>query len=351
MSNSKPFYTIKFIPYRKNLGDIMCRQSKDNKCFSHDGRYKFYINEDIKNPDFVVVQSKGLRHKSIYTVSPQNTILLTTEPESILTYPHKYYQQFGVVCSCQKKIKHSNLVLAPPILPWFVGYTETKEGKCSYTLDYNILKQKETTRKTKLISVITSNKAFTKGHLDRIKFVEKLKDRFGNQIDIFGRGYNTFDDKWDVLAPYKYHIVIENSSQEYYWTEKLSDCFLAETFPIYYGCTNLDLYFSNKSYKPINILNPTESFNIIDNILKSNTYEDNIESLKIAKNQILDEYNFFNYIASLCDKLNPLEPKTSFTIKPCKTMKNWHNFFNYTIGRNFYKSQYELKKRICRKHL
>ncbi len=53
----------------------------------------------------------------------------------------------------------------------------------------------KTPAKTNLISFITSNKAFTQGHLDRIEFVEKLKARYGNRIDVFGREYRDFDDK------------------------------------------------------------------------------------------------------------------------------------------------------------
>lgn len=53
----------------------------------------------------------------------------------------------------------------------------------------------ETPKKTKLISVITSNKAFTKGHLKRIEFVEKLKAYYGDKLDVFGQGFNSFEDK------------------------------------------------------------------------------------------------------------------------------------------------------------
>ena len=145
--------------------------------------------------------------------------------------------------------------------------------------------------KKKLISVITSNKAFTQGHIDRIRFVSKLKEHFGDQIDVFGRGYNTFGDKWDVLADYKYHIVIENSSQTYYWTEKLSDCFLAETYPFYYGCTNIADYFPSDAYTPIDISNPDEAIKIIDKAIKADAY---------GKSMVVDPWG--NVIAKAGDR-------------------------------------------------
>ena len=43
--------------------------------------------------------------------------------------------------------------------------------------------------------MISSNKAFTDGHRQRLKFVEALKEHFGENIDVFGRGINSFADK------------------------------------------------------------------------------------------------------------------------------------------------------------
>ena len=41
------------------------------------------------------------------------------------------------------------------------------------------------------------------------------------------------------LMKYKFHIAVENSSLPNYMTEKLHDCFLTKTVPIYYGCPNI----------------------------------------------------------------------------------------------------------------
>ena len=337
-------YKVKFTPYRKSLGEIMLRQTKDGKGISSDGRYQFYINENIDEPDFWVVQGKGVRKSETCKVAPENTILLTTEPKSVLVYPQRYIKQFGTICSCQEKTKHKNLILGPAILPWFVGFKKSKDNKLSYSLTYDQLLKSETPTKTKLISVITSNKAFTQGHLDRIEFVEKLKIRYGEKIDVFGRGYRDFDDKWDVLAPYKYHISIENSSQDYYWTEKISDCFLAETFPFYYGCTNLSQYFDEGAYQPINIHDFESTTAIIDRIIAEDTFEQKRTVLKESKMKVLKEYNMFDYAAMLCDNMNPDLPKKMTTIKPCKSMDSRHNAYNYLIKNSLFKWKQKIKE-------
>ena len=45
------------------------------------------------------------------------------------------------------------------------------------------------------------------------------------------------------LMKYKFHIAVENSSLPNYMTEKLHDCFLTKTVPIYYGCPNISDYY------------------------------------------------------------------------------------------------------------
>jgi hypothetical protein len=336
-------YRVKFTPYRRNLGEIMLRQTSGGSGLSSDGRYRFFIGEEVENIDFWVVHGKGLRQAETCRLAAQNTLLLTTEPASVLVYPQKYIRQFGLVCSCQQQMKHPNVVFAPPVLPWFVGFTEAPDGKCTFSLDYDSLSSSPTPQKTKLISVITSNKAFTQGHLDRIRFVEKLKLRYGDKIDVFGRGYRDFDDKWDVLASYKYHIVIENSSQPYYWTEKLSDCYLTETFPFYYGCTNLPDYFPQEAFQLIDIFDFERTVEIIDRLLAAGVYEEKKDLLAACKQKVLGEYNMFDYIASLCDRLDPSLPKERVTLRPCHTMQDWHNFYNHTVARNLFKWKQKVK--------
>ena len=347
-------YKIRFTPYRKGLGTIMSRQTKGHSLCSLDGRYQFILDDSCESPDFWVVQGKGVREAQTCQVAPENTIMLTTEPRSVLVYPDAYLRQFGMVCTCQPQTRHPNVHFGPAILPWFVGYTEEPDGTCHYTLDYDRLVQpSDVSEKTKLISVITSNKAFTQGHLDRIRFVEKLKAHYGDQLDVFGRGFRSFDDKWDVLRPYRYHIVIENTSQPYYWTEKISDCYLAETFPFYYGCTNLADYFPEESFLRIDIRQPEQAIALIDAAIAQKRFEQSASVLNTCKLKVLNEYNMFEYVVRLCDTLRPDAQKQQVTIQPCRSGLAFENFFNYTFKRNYFelrtKLHYLLKGQTLKK--
>jgi hypothetical protein len=53
----------------------------------------------------------------------------------------------------------------------------------------------------------------------------------------------TAPSKYDLFKDVQFSIVVENSKQPNYFTEKLIDCFIAKTVPIYWGCPNIGEYF------------------------------------------------------------------------------------------------------------
>ena len=86
--------------------------------------------------------------------------------------------------------------------------------------------------KTKLVSMIASNKNWVRGHIDRLKWVEKLKDK----VDLFGTGRpNELRNKEDGIKDYMFSVSIENDYSSNYFTEKLTDNFVLGTVPIYLG--------------------------------------------------------------------------------------------------------------------
>jgi hypothetical protein len=61
------------------------------------------------------------------------------------------------------------------------------------------------------------------------------------QLDAFGPGAGAYvNDKTEALAPYMFSVVFENCRQDMYFTEKLIDCFLTGTVPIYWGPPRLE---------------------------------------------------------------------------------------------------------------
>tara|TARA_R110000824_G_scaffold104379_3_gene247824 strand:- start:3901 stop:4743 length:843 start_codon:yes stop_codon:yes gene_type:complete len=72
------------------------------------------------------------------------------------------------------------------------------------------------------------------GHILRDAIINK----WGSEFDsIKNRG--TFEDKKKYLNDFRYSVVVENSKQNHYFSEKLIDCLLVGTVPIYWGCDTL----------------------------------------------------------------------------------------------------------------
>lgn len=166
-------------------------------------------------------------------------------------------------------------------------------------VDFDTLK-KGNIQKDKLVSIICSDFTYARDHKQRIEFTKQVKQHFGDRIDFYGRGFNTFDDKYKTIAPYKYHIAMENGREKDYWTEKFADSVLSEAYTFYYGCPNLHDYFPRDIYTEIDIYDFKKSIKIIEEGMKDNLYEKSLEEIRKARNLILDKYNVINIWYECC---------------------------------------------------
>lgn len=102
------------------------------------------------------------------------------------------------------------------------------------------IKNPQIFKKINLISMISSNKNRCVGHQIRLDYVKKYQ----KNVDLFGRGFNEIKNKEEGLKNYMFSIAIENASYDFYFTEKIMDCFATGTIPIYLGCQNIGEYFN-----------------------------------------------------------------------------------------------------------
>jgi hypothetical protein len=110
----------------------------------------------------------------------------------------------------------------------------TPGGSYMYRKDWGIWD------KSKNVSIIASSKTWAPGH----RFRQEVIAQYGNQFDfICGHGRNFVPDKIDALRDYRYSVAIENSSVNRYFTDKITDCFLAGTVPIFWGCPKIGEIF------------------------------------------------------------------------------------------------------------
>lgn len=98
--------------------------------------------------------------------------------------------------------------------------------------------------------------------------------------------------KSQALIDYSKSVAIENSSQSNYWSEKIVDCILLYTMPIYWGCPNISEYLPEKSYRMIDIQDLQTTFEII----KEPITPIEVVALGEARDLILNKYNIWETI-------------------------------------------------------
>lgn len=125
--------------------------------------------------------------------------------------------------------------------------------------------------KTKMLSMIASGNNFLPGHKFRLA-TRKAVEPF---VDIYGRDCRPIEAKDEGLVDYYYSIAMENSDVDSYFSEKILDCFMTCTIPIYWGSQAAYKVFNPKG---IISLNTFSNLNDLQKLDKS-YYCDNIDAI------------------------------------------------------------------------
>ena len=289
------------------------------------GDYEFLVNTPLTECDWWVVLDDLPRTESVNCPSG-NTIFFNGEPPTVKTYSERFLRQFAIVVTCQAT-KHPCAIQTQQSLFWRHQYLlasdppDSEVAKRGYK-DYDEISQEGRLNKSALISLITSDKAFTPGHRQRLDFALRLKERMGDDLTLCLRRQDEYEDKWKLTAPFKYHIAIENSSYPDYWTEKLADPLLFDSYPFYFGCPNVFDYFPQDALTVIDIEDFDKSLAIIKAGMKADLYEKSFQARQEAKKLILNKYNLFPTIASMIAQAPAASHKDKVTLKPHSAYQN-----------------------------
>jgi len=212
-----------------NLKDITFSHSVLGYCsdFQKDDRF-FWDRSNLDSSIPCVYTDFMLGHEKIDNYEKNYAWLI--EPMCINSNTYNYilnnYQNFNKVFTHEKSLLdlNKNFELVPFGCCWIDP------------------EQQKVYEKSKDISIISSNKRQTDGHQLRHLVIDKYNDK----MDVYGRGYSTIDRKIEGLKDYRFSIVIENCKRDYWFTEKLIDCFTTGTIPIYWGCPSIGDFFNTK---------------------------------------------------------------------------------------------------------
>ena len=138
------------------------------------------------------------------------------------------------------------------------------------SMDPTDFKEVDVSRKTSAISFPVGAKVQTTGH----RYRQVL---FQNHF-LLNRSFPTaFFTSWDWNPPlpsqklpresagkrvlfgeFQFSFVVENCRHENYFTEKLIDCLIMKTLPVFWGAPNIDLFFDTSGWIILETMNPEE---------------------------------------------------------------------------------------------
>jgi len=195
----------------------------------------------------------------------------------IYTYILSNYSKFNYV------ITHDKEILDNVPNSFFVPGAQTWISKQDYKI-YN---------KEKDVCLIASLKKDHTGHRLRYDILDKCSKKIES---VYGTKQYPFKNKIDVLSKYRYAIEVQNCKRNFYFTERLIDCFLTGTIPIFWGCPDIDKFFNPKGILSFSSIE--ELRNILKNTSESD-YLSRIDAIKdnftIAHKYILQEDYIYNY--------------------------------------------------------
>lgn len=247
-----------------------------------------FVTDDLRAPDWYVLFNDPGRPITIE--APPNRVLFAIGEPPIMTFrPMHIGQGAGtIIMTCDKALVGRR----SPARTYVLSHCLTPSW--SVKRSYDALREMPCIIKSRSLSWVTSNDSFLSGQRLRLDFLERLRAHV--DFDLFGHGFNPIDDKWEGLAPYRYSIAFENSVAPYYFTEKIMDCFVAETLPLYFGSSAIRDFFPPESVEIIDPQDPEVLLRIAA-IVNSNLHEQRREAILEAKRLTLERYNVFAHIA------------------------------------------------------
>ncbi len=199
------------------------------------------------------------------------------------------HEPFARVLTHHPADSSQKYIVSHPAVPWHVNRT------------FDQLTAMQIPEKRRPLSWVEGNCRDLPGHWDRLEFLRTIQREQDIPADLFGRAVHPIDDKWTGLAPYRFSLAAENTVGTDYWTEKLADCFLAWTIPIYHGCPNVSDYFPPDSFISIDIRKPGETLAVIRKILAGGAWEweRRLPALAEARRRVLYQHQFFPHLVKM----------------------------------------------------
>ena len=283
---------------------------------------RFLVNADVESADAWFVSEDVDDDETACAVPGGRVFFLTAET----SWPTGFYDdnpgrsafldQFAEIYTCHDVFR-PHVTSTLPFLPWMINANHGPSITAPHERDVAWLSGVKSLPKGRDLSVFCSHQTLTDGHRMRLRFVEKLKEHFGDRLDWFGNGIQPLAEKWEGIAPYRYHLVLENHAAPNVITEKLWDAYLGLAYPIYWGAPNVHEYVPGGSLTTINMMDLAGSIDAIDKLVTSDHAEMAQPQVLSARDRVLGDLHYLSRVAAIARSHHKAqEPRTVTQIAP-----------------------------------
>lgn len=297
---------LKVFIYQENFNQEYTRFFTSSSNFN----YCFTLVDNVENAAVIVFINKI--DSQIWN-SSKNTILFFHEP---LAYAHLYQSVID-----ENDYEKSNF-LAVSHLPEPSKFINTNVDidflrSIPYVHFHHMASFEELNRidirfRTKDICCITSGFSGIPGYEKRRFFIEALTKQC-SVFDLYGR-FNKIsysipsyispcDEKWKLLNTYKYTLVIENSDDDYYISEKIFDALICGSMPIYYGSKKIYDILPKEWFYYLPNLDAIDVDNLMA-FIKTDAYKNISENRSEISNYIYEKFSFYQALDCLLKNKN-----------------------------------------------
>lgn len=304
----------------------------------------FHINSDIRSADVWFVSEDVDDDDAECEVAEGGLFFVTAET----SWPIGYYGDHPERMSVLAQFDHvltphdvylDNVTPSIPFLPWMINANHGASINEPHYRDLNALESLAMPTKVRELSVFCSTQALTNEHRLRYRFVEKLKEYFGDRLDWFGNGVNPVSEKWTGISPYRATIVLENRSTPRVITEKLVDAYLGFSYPFYWGAPDVGNYFPSSALTPIDILDLKGSIGVIEQQLSDGTPERAVQDFRRVREWVLREWNPYARMAALAQGIvrqhegprTVRRLRTMASAAPSRQARRWKRFLTRSV--------------------
>jgi hypothetical protein len=175
----------------------------------------------------------------------------------------------------------------------------------------------ESFQRNKLICSIISGFTGIPGYEPRRRFIQQLSQvtpdfhvygRYSKKVAALRQYSGQCGLKWQTLKNYRYNLVIENSNEEYYISEKIFDALICGCMPIYYGSEKIFEIIPEEWFYYLPNLNSDQIVGL-EKFIKTDAYKRVSNNRIEITEKIYSNFSFYTALEKLIEGKPLIKPK------------------------------------------